>query len=366
MIPILSLADGYGPYPTPAIALEAARAALAADQLRPGPAEGLPRLREAVGRRYQRLTGAAVDPARVVVTPGAKFAVLAVLETLLRPGDEVLIPTPNWFGFYDLVARAQGATPRLLPLAAADDYALRPEALAAALTPQTRLLILTNPNNPTGRVYSAAEYAALLEVTARYPDLYVLSDEIYDGLVYDGGAIATLLQFPDEQGRHVVVNGFSKSLAMASWRVGYVVAPPAVALAVRDYVFRTVSGVAPLNQLAAAAALDAFEDVTSELRESLTRNRELLLAGLQRIGVPAMVPQGAYFVFADLRAWLPPDPDPLAASAALFARLRDHARLQLVDGGTCGAPGFARITFAVTIADLREGLRRLATGLRKG
>ena len=351
------------------MALDAARAALADPAgLHPGPAQGLPALREAIADRYRRTAGIAVDTARIVVTPGTKYAVHTLLQTLLQPGDEVLIPTPNWFGFHQLMTRARGATLRLLPLDAADGYALPPAAVVAALTPQTKLLILTNPGNPTGRVYALAELNAVLAaVRAARPDVWVLSDEIYDGITFEPSLrpAPTVLALPDPGGRHVVINGFSKSLAMAGWRVGYVVAPPALAPVLTQYLLDTVSGVAPLNQLAGAAATDHFEAVTRDLLTALVPAREVLLSGLDQLGVPAFPTQGAYYAFADLRPWLPAGfASEAAASAALLARLRDEFGLLLIDGATCGAPGFARITFAAPVADLREGLRRLARGLR--
>ena len=183
----VSLASGYGNFAMPAPALAAATAALSTAEQHHAPLEvsnaaGLPELREALARRY-RERGAALTAEQVVVTTGAKTALFAVFSEILRPGADVLMPTPNWFGFHDLVLRAGGEL-RTLPLPAADDYALRPETLRAALTPATRLLIISNPNNPTGRVYSRAEWVALLAVTAEFPDLWVLSDEIYEGICF--------------------------------------------------------------------------------------------------------------------------------------------------------------------------------------
>lgn len=365
---MLSLAAGYGPFSTPSVSITAARVALSDPaRLRPAPAQGLPVLREAIATRYQRTAGVAVDPARVVITPGTKLAVHVLLQTVLQAGDEVLIPTPNWFGFHQLMARAVGATLKLLPLDPADAYALHPAAIVAALTPQTKLLILTNPSNPTGRVYTLPELEAVLKaVQAARPDIWILSDEIYDGITFgqQGTPAPTVLALPDPGGRHVVINGFSKSVAMAGWRVGYLVTPPALAPVVTKYLLDIVSSVSPLNQLAVAAATDAFEAITHKLLATLIPARDLILCELERLGIAALPTQGAYYAFADLRPWQPQGyTDPAAASAALIDRLRDSHELLLIDGATCGAPGFARITFATTETELREGLSRLARGL---
>ena len=166
----------------------------------------------------------------VVVTPGAKAALFALLKTVLRPGDEVLLPTPNWFGFAALVEQA-GGTLRTLPLNPADDYSLRADRLRPALSERTRVLLLSNPNNPSGRLYRRAELAERLSVTREFPDLFVLSDEIYNLIHFAAEPAPSLLDFPDPRGRHLVVNGFSKSLALIGWGVGYLVAPAAVARA---------------------------------------------------------------------------------------------------------------------------------------
>ena len=194
-VSVISLASGYGHFAVPAVALDAALAALAAagQQRAPlavAPAAGLPGLRAALAARYRRRGAAQVEPENVLVTAGAKTGLFAVLSELLQPGDEVLLPTPNWFGFAELVRRAGGVL-RALPLAAEDHYALTPQALREALTPATRVLIISNPNNPTGRVLSSAEWAGLLAVTAEFPNLWVLSDEIYEGISFGPEPVPT-------------------------------------------------------------------------------------------------------------------------------------------------------------------------------
>lgn len=364
MMPSISLADGYATFAAPPIAMEALRQAVSADRLRFGPPEGILELREAISARYRRQYGVEVNPATIVITPGAKFGLHALLRTLLRTGDEVLIPTPNWAGLVDLVRDAGGSL-NLLPLDESDGYALSPTQLAAAITPQTRIILLTNPNNPTGRIYTKAEIAALLAVTAQWPDLYFISDEIYDGLTYDGARVPSLAEWPDSRERHVIVHGFSKSLAMPGWHVGYVVAPPAIAKAMADYQRRTVSSAAVIYQHGAIAVTNSFENITAELLPQLIFNRQLLLDGLAQIGVTVFAPQGGYFVFADLRPWLPLDQDPIAGSATLVNFLRAETGLIVLDGALFGTPGFVRMLFATSVADLREALRRLAGGLRR-
>lgn len=379
MLTPISLASGYGDFAVPAAALEAAVRSLRhlAGPLPVSEAAGAPALREALATRYRQRGAGQVRAEHVLVTPGTKAALFAVLSEVLRPGgaDEVLLPTPNWFGFRELVRRAGGRL-RELPLSAADDYALAPTRLRAAIGPQTRLLLLTNPNNPTGRLYSATEWAALLAVTRDFPDLLVLSDEIYEGITFGpdcapaaapaaAAAYApapTLLAQPDPLGQHIVVSGFSKSLALAGWGLGCVVAPPALAAALAAGQFATTGPVPAPSQAAALAATEVADAIGAGLCRQLQANRELLLTGLRALpDQPAFeAPLGTYYVFADFTRLLDPALPPPEASARLTAGLA-AAGVLAVDGGTCGAPGFLRLSYAVPAAELREALRRLAT-----
>ena len=361
---MVSLASGYGDFAVPSVALEAARTALASASqchapLAISPAAGLPELREALARRYRQRGATRIIAEQVLVTAGAKTGLFALLSEMLSPGDEVLLPTPNWFGFYDLVRRA-GGTLRLLTLAATDNYELRPEMLRAALTPATRVLMLSNPNNPTGRVYSRAEWAALLAITAEFPQLWVLSDEIYEGISFGPAPVPSLLAQPDPHQRHVVVSGFSKSLALAGWGVGCAVAPPALAQAVAARIFSTGVAVSVPAQLAALAATQHAEAISAALCTQLLFTRQLLLAGLAALpGASGVVaPEGTYYVFADFTRFLDPQLPAAEASAQLVRRLAAGG-VEVVDGATCGAPGFVRLSYAVGEEMLRLALARL-------
>jgi aspartate aminotransferase len=364
----ISLASGYGHFAVPEVALLAAADALAAARrqhapLAVSPAAGLPKLREALARRYRQRGAAGVTAEQVVVTNGAKTGLFALLSELLAPGDDVLLPTPNWFGFWELVRRAGGVL-RTLPLSAANQYALTPDALRVALTPATRLLILSNPNNPTGRVYARAEWTALLDVTAEFPALWVLSDEIYEGITFGPAPVPTLLEWPDPRQRHVVVSGFSKSLALAGWGVGYLVAPPALAGAVTARLFATGVAVPVPSQAAALGATHHAAEISRELCAQLASNRALLLAALAALpgAVPSAAPEGTYYVFADFTRFLNPGVAATEASAQLVRELA-NAGVEVVDGATCGAPGFVRLSYAVAETDMRLAVLRIGAGV---
>jgi aspartate aminotransferase len=344
--------------------MEAATAALANAQQHGSPLEvsavaGLPALREALAQRYRQRGAASVTAEQVLVTAGAKTGLSALLGELLQPGDDVLLPMPNWFGFYDLVRRAGGVL-RPLPLAAADDYALSPEVLRAALTPATRLLIISNPNNPTGRVYSQAEWAALLAVAAEFPQLWILSDEIYEGIRFGSEPVPTLLALPDPHQQHVVVSGFSKSLALAGWGVGCLVAPLALARAVTARLFSTGAPVPVPVQLAALAATQQAEAISAALCVQLLPTRHLLLAGLAALPEAPVVtaPEGTYYVFADFTRFLDASLPAIEASAALVKRLA-AAGVEVVDGASCGAPGFVRLSYAVEEVALQQAITHM-------
>ena len=361
---MISLASGYGDFAVPQVALEAATDVLSSAQQRQvplavSPATGMPELREALAQRYRQRGASGLTAEQVLVTAGAKTGLFALLSEILEPGDDVLLPTPNWFGFYELVRRAGGVL-RTLPLPAADNYNLRPETLRAALTPATRLLIISNPNNPTGRVYSRAEWAALLAVTQDFPQLWVLSDEIYEGICFGPQPVPTLLALPDPHQRHVVVSGFSKSLGMAGWGVGCLVAPPALARAVAARLFSTGAAVPVPAQAAALAATQHAEAIGAALCAQLQRTRHLLLAGLAALPSASALdaPEGTYYVFADFTRFLDPKLPATEASALLVQQLAAGG-LEVVDGATCGAPGFARLSYAVPEATLQQALARM-------
>ncbi|HEX8427133.1 pyridoxal phosphate-dependent aminotransferase [Hymenobacter sp.] len=359
----ISLASGYGNFLPPSEVTARVIDLLRVGRLPGSPVEGLLALREALAAGYHRQEGPPVTPLNIVVTPGTKAALFALLRAVLRPGDEVLLPTPNWFGFWELVERAGGVM-RELPLSVADNYVLSPEVLRAAITPNTRVIIFTNPNNPAGRIYQRAEIEALLTVTRQHPQLFVLADEIYDGICFESEPAHSLLSFPDPHGQHLVVNGFSKSLALMGWNVGYLVAPHTVVRACALQQFATGGAVAVASQFAALSATEAKPTITAALRQQLLPNRQRLLDFLATLpGSLPHRPGGTYYTFPDLRAFLASGVAPAEASAQLVAKLKASG-VVVVDGATCGAPGFARLSYAVPAAELAEAIWRLSVVLQ--
>ncbi|MBG8551983.1 pyridoxal phosphate-dependent aminotransferase [Hymenobacter guriensis] len=349
---LISLASGYVSFPTPAVVVRQLQETLAQPLTFASPVAGLPELRMALAGRYPNVT-----PEQVLVTPGAKAALYTLLRTVLQPGDEVLLPTPSWFGFDELVRQA-GGTLRLLPLSPENNYALEPAAVAQALTPRTRVFLFSNPNNPTGRIYSAPELETVLDVLATRPDVLVVSDEIYERISF-GTPVPSLLDFPDRAERHVLVHGFSKSLGLVGWGVGYLIAPPALTAACTHWQHMTAGAVAVPSQLAALAATEAADAIAAELVGELAPRRCQLLSGLTNLGLPCAFTEGTYYAFPDLRAYLDPTLPRVEAAASLVKQLRDGG-VEVVDGATCHAPGYARLSCAVPEPELVTALNRLS------
>lgn len=360
----LNLASGASYFASPATATEAAIQALQQGKTKYSEAAGTISLREAIAARYQ--TQASIKPEHVLVTPGVKQALFNLFSVLLtQDTDELLVPTPAWFGFHELMKYSKGklVTIKTLP---DQKYNLTPEALEAALTENTRILLLSNPANPTGRIYTRQELEALLEVAARYPNLYIISDEIYDLVTY-GEPVTSLLSCQGKADRCIVINGFSKSFAMSGWRIGYILAADHVIAMCSDFQKSTLSGLSEFVQDGAEAALQfAADDLPAKLA-ILKSNRSILAGGLNQIpGLNFFHPDGAYYIFADFSAYLnrtTPTDELLSSSIALCSYLKEKYKLELSPGDYFGAPGFARLSFAIEQTDLEEAIIRLKTAL---
>lgn len=363
----ITLATGSSYFRSPDAATDAAIAALKAGKTYYGPAEGTEALRQAVAERYKK-EGITILPEQVLITPGSKQALFNLFTVLLREGDEVVIPTPGWFGFDDLLKYSKGKGVAL-QTHLQEDYALTPDALRRTLNKRSRILILTNPGNPTGRVYRKAELEALLEVVNEFPDLYVISDEIYDFVTY-GQPVASIFSCqgaPKE--RTFVVNGFSKSFAMSGWRLGYLAGPSELVKQCIDFQSATLAGVSVFLQDAALATLEHRDEALPPMLHVLQEHRELMRQGLDVIPqVRYYLPDGAYYFFPDFSYYIgreTSDGKTIGTSMDLFRYLREQYKLELAPGDNFGASGHARMSFAVEKPVLQEALRRLQEALER-
>lgn len=365
---LVNLTAGEPDFPTVPQASAAAVAAIADGFTHYTEAVGIRPLREAIAAKLERDNGLRHTPEEIAVTPGAKFALYAAMQVLLDPGDEVLIASPYWVS-YPEQAKLAGAVPVFIPTAAEDGFILRAAAVAAHLTPRSKLLVLNSPCNPTGAVIPPGELAAIGEVVLRHPRLQVLSDEIYEKMVYGGARHASIAGLdPELRRRTVTVNGLSKAYSMTGWRIGYTAAERGVARAIAHLLSQTTSNITTIAQRAALAALQAGDTEVAAMVAEFGRRRQYMLERLAAMPHIACVqPGGAFYVFPRVTGVLGrrtaagsalPDVDAFASC------LMEEAGLAVVPGSGFGVEGHIRISYAAGMQTLTTACDRLDGFLR--
>jgi len=366
--PVIGFGAGEPDFPTPAHVVEAAIVACSDPKNhRYTPAGGLPELKEAVVAKTQRDSGVEFLAGQVLITNGGKHAVYNTFEALLNPGDEVLLPAPFWTTYPEPIALA-GGTSVILPTDVASGFRVTVEQLEAARTPNTKALVFVSPSNPTGAVYPADEVKAIGEWALEH-GIWVVTDEIYEHLVFGDNTFTSILaQVPELADTCVVLNGVAKTYAMTGWRVGWMIGPSDVIKAATNLQSHSTSNVANVSQRAALAAVAGSLDCVDEMRVAFARRATLIHGLLNDIpGVTAMVPQGAFYAFPSFEGVLgrtieghtPTD------TLQLSELILDKAKVAIVPGEAFAAPGYARISFAVSDADITEGIGRIADLLGK-
>ena len=357
---ICSLSAGEPDFGTPDFIVEASIQALRDGLTRYGPAAGDPELREAIARKLSAENGIPTTAAEVMVTNGGKQAIYNLFQVLLNPGDEVLIPAPYWLSYPEMARLAQ-ARPVPVPASAASGFALDLEALEAAITPSSRLLVINSPGNPTGRVLSLEELNGLAELVRRHPRLLVMTDEIYEYLLEDGvthhsfAAVA-----PDLKERCFLVNGFAKGWAMTGWRLGYLSGHAAVIKAASALQSQSTSNVCSFAQRGALAAIEGSRACVQEMAASYSARRRLLTEGLQALpGITLTPPTGAFYAFPQL-------PEGCADSMTFCQTALEQEGLAIVPGGAFGDDRCVRLSCAVSHETITDGLARLARLLPAG
>ena len=361
--PVIGFGAGAPDFVTPAHIVEAAVAACRdATNHRYTPAGGLPALKEALADKTERDSAWRPEASEILVTNGGKHAVYNACATVIDPGDEVLLPAPYWTTYPESIALA-GGVPVVLTTDTASGFRVTVEQLEAARTESTKALMFVSPSNPTGAVYPADEIAAIGRWAVEH-GIWVITDEIYEHLVYDGHehhSIRALV--PEIADTCLVVNGVAKTYAMTGWRVGWLLGPAHAIRAATNLQSHATSNVSNVSQMAALAAVSGgLEDVVM-MRESFDRRRRRMVEMLRSIdGVELMTPQGAFYAFPDLSAFLGRTiagntPETTVDLAALVL---DEARVAIVPGEAFGAPGYARLSFALGDDDLGEGITRIA------
>jgi aspartate aminotransferase len=358
-IDVIDLSVGEPDFPTPEHICQAGKAAISAGKTKYTPAAGIPALREAIANDYTRRSGLSVTPAQVIVSNGAKHSLHNVFTSLLNPGDEVVVPTPYWVSYAELI-KLTGAIPVLLETSIDEDFKLQPNALKSAITPRTRMLLLCSPSNPTGVVYSREELVGIADIAIE-ADLSIVSDEIYDQLVFDGReSISFPTLRPGLESRSIVVAGVSKTYSMTGWRIGWTIGPPALSKAMGSLQSQETSNPCSISQHAAIEALTGPQECVTLMRNAFQARRDLVVKRLSQIpGVKIPDIGGAFYAFLDIHTSLGRPHGPID-SVTWCEQLLEKEQVATVAGSAFGAEGHVRMSFAASEEKLTMGLDRIA------
>ncbi|MGQ9752561.1 MAG: pyridoxal phosphate-dependent aminotransferase [Thermoanaerobaculaceae bacterium] len=366
-IDVVDFSVGEPDFPTPEKVKRAAKEALDANFTKYTANDGILELRQAICRKLERENALKFSPDEVLVSPGAKAALFCSLLALVDEGDDVIIPTPCWVSYPDQVRLAKG-NPVFVRTREEDNFHLRAKDLAEALTPNTKVLILNYPANPTGAVYSREELAEIAQICVR-EGIWVVADEIYEKLLYDGRRFCSIAAaYPAIAKQTIVINGFSKAYSMTGWRLGYAAGPREVIQAASKIQSHNTSNATSFVQKAAIVALEECELEVERMRAAFERRRNLVVAGLSKIaGISCPVPEGAFYAMPNVSRFLDKEfsGSPIRNTYGLAYYLLKEARVAVVPGEAFLAPENIRISFATSEERIREGLKRLGQALEK-
>lgn len=358
---VVNFGVGEPDFPTPEHIVEAGIEALKAGKTKYTPSSGLMELRKAICEKFARDNGLTYEPSQIIVSNGAKHSIFNVCYALVDEGDEVIIPTPYWLTYPEVV-KTCGGVPVYVEGRKENKFKITPEQLEAAITPKTKLMIFNSPCNPTGAVYSEAEVRALAAVCEK-SGIYVLSDEIYERLVYTDVRPFSMAKVSDAMYEHTItVNGVSKTYSMTGWRIGYLAAPKAIAKAIDSFQSHATSNACSVAQYATIKALNSPESCVEEMVSRFAERRAAALARIERMnGVYCIVPDGAFYIMlVVLGAFGKKLNGRTIETAADFAdALLDEKKVAVVPGGPFGADDCVRLSYSLSMEDMLEGLDRI-------
>jgi aspartate aminotransferase len=349
---VVGFGAGEPDYDTPQHIKDAAAHALAAGFTKYTPSSGIPELRQAIADKFKRDNGLTYKPSQIIVSCGGKHSCYNVILATCQEGDEVIIPSPYWLSYPEMVKLA-GATPVILPTTDQTEFKTTPAQLRAAITPRTRLFILNSPSNPTGSLYTRDELKALGDVCVE-KGVMIMSDEIYEKLVYDGAVHTSVASFSAAHFEHtIIVHGFAKAYSMTGWRLGYLAAPDPIAKAIDAVQSHSTSNPTSFAQKGAVAALTGPQDHLPVWLAEYARRRGFAHARLNRIpGVSCVNAKGAFYLFPNIaRTGL--------KSTEFCARLLEQEKVAMVPGIAFGADDYVRISYATSLANIEKGLDRM-------
>lgn len=351
-IDVCSFSAGEPDFDTPEHIKAAAKQALDAGKTKYGPAAGEPKLREAIAHKLKTENNLDYSPENVIVTNGGKHSLFNLMMALLDPGDEVIIPSPYWLSYPEMVRLAAGV-PVIVDTDAKNNYKITPEQLRQSITPKTRLFVLNSPSNPTGVVYTPAEIQAIAEVVVE-ADIWVVSDEIYEKILYDDAQHVSIASFsPEIFQRSFTSNGFAKAYSMTGWRIGYLAGPLEVIKATSTIQGHSTSNVCTFAQYGAIAALESSQDCVEEMRQAFAQRRQVMLERVQAIpNLSCPKPDGAFYVFIDISKTK-------LTSLEFCNALLESEQVAAIPGIAFGADNCIRLSYATDMTSIEKGMDRL-------
>jgi aspartate aminotransferase len=361
---VISLSLGEPDFDTPEHIKNAAKAALDRGETKYTPVPGTAELRQAVSDKFKRENDLDYSPAQIVVSTGAKQSLANVALAMLNDGDEVVILAPYWVS-YSAIVKVAGGVPVTVGAGIEDDYKVSAEAIETAITDKTKFILFSSPCNPTGSVYTKDELAAISKMLGKYPNVYVVADEIYEHINFTGKH-ASVGTMPEVKDRTITVNGFSKGFAMTGWRLGYIGAPLEIAKACAKLQGQSTSGANSIAQAAGTHALNTSLKPTEEMREAFEKRRELIIDGLSQIeGLKVNRPQGAFYIFPDVAAFFGKSHGEYTINNSddLSEYLLMSAHVATVGGSSFGAPTCIRISYAASEEQLTKAVARIKKAL---
>lgn len=362
---VISLSVGEPDFNTPEHVKDAAKKALDENWTRYSPVPGYPELRQAIVNKLKTENNLDYDISQIVVSTGAKQSLSNVILTLINPGDEVIIPTPYWVSYSEMVVLAEGKSV-FINTEIDNNFKITPAQLEAAITPRTKLFMFSSPNNPTGTVYSKDELAALAEVFEKHPQVFILSDEIYEHINFVDKH-ESIAQFESIKDRVIIINGFSKAFAMTGWRLGYIAANKTIAAANDKLQGQTTSGTCSISQRAGIVAYEQGLESVNKMKEAFARRRQLVYDLLSEIpGVRTNLPEGAFYFFPEISSFFgkkDQDGNVIKNSSDLALYLLNVGHVATVGGDSFGNDNYIRLSYAASDESLIEALKRIKEAL---
>jgi aspartate aminotransferase len=368
-INVINLSLGEPDFNTPDHIKEAAKKAIDENYSHYTPVSGYPELKEAICKKLKRDNGLDYKPNQIVVSTGAKQCIANTMMSILNDDDQIIIPTPYWVS-YSEIARLCRAEIVFVNATPENDFKITPEQLENAITEKSRLFIFSSPCNPTGSVYSKDELEALAKVFEKHPQIFIISDEIYEYINYshESGKYESIAQFPSLKDRVIIINGLSKGFAMTGWRLGYTASHPEIAKACEKIQGQFTSGTNSITQRAGITALEAPLTATMDMVKQFKKRKERVMELLKEMpNLKCTEPQGAFYVFPDVRYYFGKsfEGEVINNSGDLCMYLLNHAHVSTVSGDAFGQPGYIRISFATSMENIEEGFKRIKSSLDK-